>query len=292
MWKHSLSFLIPTHMRHVRSCGQKCGLTFSCWWCFLERKTFPARFFCLQWRETWETSLHDAWTFRRVARTTSFRPWSCTCHARGWENMFHPFFIRRHRREHLAELKFGELLHWRLRKWQRCERAVCHTIQCFLSGENDDQQETPLLLPGTREASTCSATKRRATRIGTLSRRLVKMFHPQRSDKSPGSDGTNFDNLKKKLFLSSNVDIRDVLHSVRLNFLDGMSGCEFWKLIPKRSLKRSIKTESEQNSVDHFRKGHSLQVDRLRQLLFGSFLFLFRVCSATWLLKGSNCGST
>ena len=35
-------------------------------------------------------------------------------------------------------------------------------------------------------------------------RALVKMFHPQRSDKSPGSDGsggTNFVNLeKKKLF--------------------------------------------------------------------------------------------
>ena len=43
-------------------------------------------------------------------------------------------------------------------------------------------------------------------------------------------------------------------------FLDGMltSGCEFRKLIPKRSLKRSIETESERNSVDHFRKVHSL----------------------------------
>ena len=36
------------------------------------------------------------------------------------------------------------------------------------------------------------------------------------------------------------------------------SGCEFRKLIPKWSLKRSIETESEQNSVDHFREGHSL----------------------------------
>ena len=54
--------------------------------------------------------------------------------------------------------------------------------------------------------------------------------------------------------------IREVLHSVRRNFLDGMlrSGCEFRKLIPKRSLKRSIETESERNSVDHFRKSHSL----------------------------------
>ena len=53
---------------------------------------------------------------------------------------------------------------------------------------------------------------------------------------------------------------REVLHSVRRNFLDGMlkSGCEFRKLIPKRSLKRSIETESERNSVDHFRKVHSL----------------------------------
>ena len=56
------------------------------------------------------------------------------------------------------------------------------------------------------------------------------------------------------------VDNREVLHSVRRNFLDGMlrSGCEFRKLIPKRSLKRSIETESERNSVDHFRKVHSL----------------------------------
>ena len=29
----------------------------------------------------------------------------------------------------------------------------------------------------------------------------------------------------------------------------------------------------------------------LRQLLFGSFLFFVRVCSATWQLKRSNCGS-
>ena len=56
------------------------------------------------------------------------------------------------------------------------------------------------------------------------------------------------------------VYIGEVLHSVRRNFLDEMlrSGCEFRKLIPKRSLKRSIETESEQNSVDHFWKGHSL----------------------------------
>ena len=56
------------------------------------------------------------------------------------------------------------------------------------------------------------------------------------------------------------IDIREVLHSVRRNFLDGMlrSGCEFRKLIPKRSLKRSIETESERNSVDHFRKSHRL----------------------------------
>ena len=32
------------------------------------------------------------------------------------------------------------------------------------------------------------------------------------------------------------------------------SGCEFRKLIPKQSLKQSIETESEQNSVDYFRK--------------------------------------
>ena len=53
---------------------------------------------------------------------------------------------------------------------------------------------------------------------------------------------------------------REVLHSVRRKFLDGMlrSGCEFRKLIPQRSLKRSIETEFERNSVDQFRKVHSL----------------------------------
>ena len=76
------------------------------------------------------------------------------------------------------------------------------------------------------------------------------------------------------------------------------SGCEFRKLVPKRSLKRSIETESERNSVDHFRKGHSLEqwqtvtATTHKRLFFGSVLFLFQVCSATWLLKGSSCGST
>ena len=163
---------------------------------FLRKEDFPCPFFPPTRRETWETSVHHAWIFRRVAWTASFRPWSCRCHARGLENMFHPFF-RSHRRKRLAQLKFGELLRGRLREWQRCERAVCHTIQSFFL----EKTMTPLLWPGTQEASICSATKRRATRIGTPSRRLVKTFHPQRSDKSPGSDGsggTNFVNLKKK----------------------------------------------------------------------------------------------
>ena len=67
--------------------------------------------------------------------------------------------------------------------------------------------------------------------------------------------------VKKARKQSRTVEyIREVLHSVRRNFLDGMlrSGCEFRKLIPKRSLKRSIERESERNSVDHFRKVHSL----------------------------------
>ena len=143
--KHSLSFLIPTRMRrHVCSFHHVVEVVD---WHFRaddvssKRRLSLPIFFCLQRRETRETSLHDVWTFRRVARTASFRPWSCRCHARGLENMFHPFF-RSHRRERLAELKFGELLRGRLREWQRCERAVCHTIQCFLSGENDDQQGT------------------------------------------------------------------------------------------------------------------------------------------------------
>ena len=95
---------------------------------------------------------------------------------------------------------------WRAASWLPARMAALWTSSVSLdpvlfSGENDDQQGTPLLWPGTQEASICSATKRRATRIGTPSRRLVKMFHPQRSDKSPGSDGssgTNFVNLKKK----------------------------------------------------------------------------------------------
>ena len=41
-----------------------------------------------------------------------------------------PFF-RSHRRECLAELKFGELLRRRLRQRHRCERAVCDAIQSF-----------------------------------------------------------------------------------------------------------------------------------------------------------------
>ena len=110
-----------------------------------------------------------------------------------------PFF-RSHQRERLAELKFGE--------WPPARLAALWTSSVsrdlvLFSGENDDQKGTPLLWPGTQEASICSATKRRATRIGTPSRRLAKMFHPQRSDKSPGSDGsggTNFANLKKSCF--------------------------------------------------------------------------------------------
>ena len=39
-------------------CGQSCGLTFSCWWCFFERKTFLARFFCLQWGEIYRRQVH------------------------------------------------------------------------------------------------------------------------------------------------------------------------------------------------------------------------------------------
>ena len=206
MWKHSLSFLIPTRMRHVRSFHHVvdvAGWHFRAWWCVFERKTFLARFFCLPWRETWETSLHDAWIFRSRA-DDEFSAVELQMPHSWMGEYFSPFF-RSHRRECLAELKFGELLRRRLWEWQRCERAVCHAIriQYFLSGGNDDHQGTPLLWPGTQEASTCSATKRRATRIGTPSRRLVKMFHPQQSDKSPGSDRsgwTNFVNLKRSCF--------------------------------------------------------------------------------------------
>ena len=84
------------------------------------------------------------------------------------------------------------------------EQCVTRSSPVF-SGENDDQRTRDAFVVTGQEASICSATKRRATRIGSPSRRLVKMFHPQRSDKSPGSagsGGTNFVNLTKKLFLS------------------------------------------------------------------------------------------
>ena len=96
MRKHSLSFLISTRMRrHARSFHHVVEVVD---WHFRaddvsSKEDFPCPFFfCLQRRETWETSLHDAWAFRRVARMASFQPWSCRCHARGLENMFHPFF--------------------------------------------------------------------------------------------------------------------------------------------------------------------------------------------------------
>ena len=59
---------------------------------------------------------------------------------RSWMGEYFSPFFRSHRRECLAELKFGELLRRRLREWQRSERAMCYAIQCFLSGEKDDQQ--------------------------------------------------------------------------------------------------------------------------------------------------------
>ena len=109
MRKDSLSFLIPTRMHQVRSFHHVVDVVD---WHFvlmkfLRKDDFPFPVFLpTMWREAWETSLHDAWTFR-VARTTSFRSWSCRCYARGWENMFHPFFSRSDRRERLAELKFN-----------------------------------------------------------------------------------------------------------------------------------------------------------------------------------------
>ena len=87
---------------------------------------------------------------------------------RSWMgDCFSPFF-RSHRRERLAELKFGKLLRRRLREWQRCERAVCHAIQWFFfSGENNDEQWTPLLWLGTQKGLlTSSATIRRSSHKG------------------------------------------------------------------------------------------------------------------------------
>ena len=187
MRKHSLSFFIPTRMRrHVRSFHHVVEVVD---WHFRaddvsskRRLSLPV-FLCLQRRETWETSLHDAWTFRRVARTASFRPWSCRHHARGLENMFHTFFGA-------IDGTSCRVKIWRAASWPPARMAALWTSSvsrdpALFSGENDDQQGTPLLWPGTQEASIYSATKRQATRIGTPSRRLVKMFHPQRSDKSP-----------------------------------------------------------------------------------------------------------
>ena len=201
---HSLSFLIPTRMRHVRSFHHVVEVVD---WHFraddvsskgrLSLPVFPAdnegkpgRQVCMMPGLSGESRGRRVFG-RGVADATLVDG-----------RMFSPFF-RSHRQERLAESKFGELLRRRLWEWQHCEWAVCHTIQCFLSGENNDQQGTSLLWPGTQEASTSSATKRRSTRIGTPSIRLVTMFHPRRSDKSAGSDRsgwTNFVNLKKSCF--------------------------------------------------------------------------------------------
>ena len=64
---------------------------------------------------------------------------------------------------------------------------------------------------------------------------------------------------------------REVLHSVRRKFLDGMlrSGCEFRKLIPKRSLKRSIENgiwaKFRRSISENSQPGTVVLVDRLRQ---------------------------
>ena len=74
------------------------------------------------------------------------------------------------------------------------------SIQNFLSGLNDDQQRTSW--PGAQKASTCSKMKRQVTRIEAISRWLVKVLYPPRSDKFPNGSGlTNFVTLKKRLVI-------------------------------------------------------------------------------------------
>ena len=204
---HSLSFLIPTRMRHACTffspCGRSCGLTFRADDVFLrkKKKTFlavssvcsggkPGRQVCMMPGFSQESRGRQVFEFGQgVADATLVGRRICFT------------FFRSHQRERLAQWKFGYLLRRALREWQRCERAVCHvaikmSIQVLF---RDKTMSASLLWPGNQEASTCSTTKRQATRIGTPSRRLVNLFHPQRSDKSPnGSGWTNFVNLKQK----------------------------------------------------------------------------------------------
>ena len=79
---------------------------------------------------------------------------------------------------------------------------------------------------------------------------------------------------------------REAVRSVFRIFFDGKlrSGCEFRKLIPKKSLKRSIETESKQIFVDCFS-------ERRRQLLFCSSALFF--ATRLWLpTMENNSGST
>ena len=174
---------------------------------FFERKTFLARFFCLRWKETWETSVHDAWTFRRVARTTSFWPWSCRCHARRWENIFHPLFS-----EPSTETS------WRVKIWRAALLTPVRMAALWTSSVSRD----PVLSfgPGrkrwsTRDAFVVTWNSRSFNLFGN-EETSHKDWNPfktagenvsstQRSEKSQGSDRsgwTNFVNLKRKLFLS------------------------------------------------------------------------------------------
>ena len=90
---------------------------------FLRKEDFLASFFCLQWREAWETGLHDAWTFKRRADDEfSAVELQMPC---SWMGKYFHLFFRSYWRERLSELKFGELLRRRLREWQLCDE------QCF-----------------------------------------------------------------------------------------------------------------------------------------------------------------
>ena len=63
----------------------KLWLTFSCWWCFSSkgRLSLPVFSVCNEGK----ARRHGYMISGEPCARTSFRPWSCTCHARGWENI-------------------------------------------------------------------------------------------------------------------------------------------------------------------------------------------------------------
>ena len=201
-----LIFFIPTRMRHLRSIHHVVEVVY---WHFRAddvsskgRLSLPVSSVCNGGKPGRQVCMMSG--LSGDARTTSFRPWSCRCHARGWENIFHPFF----------KAIDGNVL-------QSSNLESCFVDAC----ENGSVVNEPCVTQSSaffREKTMtnqghlcCDLELKRLQPVRQQrdepqglepgpSRRLVKMFHPQRirSDKSPGSDGsgwlTNFVNLKKK----------------------------------------------------------------------------------------------